>query len=211
MLRFNIGEPVVNVQLQSFMQQDVIESENQSTPTPENILSTLERVHVDENDERQCSICFDNLSGTCINLRCNHLFHEQCITRWLQRHSSCPVCRNDVYDIIQSTPVQNSEVNILQNITPPTIINSSQRKNIHFIFTNGTQVDTIWNTSTKAYELLLFLKQFTVIQNVNYKVKFNIGNITFGFSMNDSFRTLNTTLQELMIQNHCIMRVTEES
>ena len=108
MLRFNIGEPIVNFQLQSFMQENT-ETENQSTPTPENILNTLERVHVDENDERQCSICFENLSGSCINLRCNHLFHEQCITRWLQRHSTCPVCRHEVYDAIQNTPIQNTQ------------------------------------------------------------------------------------------------------
>ena len=207
MLRFNIGEPIVNFQLQSFMQENT-ETENQSTPTPENILNTLERVHVDENDERQCSICFENLSGSCINLRCNHLFHEQCITRWLQRHSTCPVCRHEVYDAIQNTPIQNTqEINILPNITSITTNN----KNIHFVFTSGFQIDTIWRNSTKAYELLLFLKSFTVVQNVNYKVKFNIGTITFAFSMNDSFRTLNTTLHELMIQNHCIMRVIEDN
>ena len=40
MLRFNIGEPVVNFQLQNFVQENG-DNENQPVPTPENVINTL--------------------------------------------------------------------------------------------------------------------------------------------------------------------------
>lgn len=44
--------------------------------------------------EEQCSICLDalNLSPT-LQLQCQHVFHEKCISGWLKRQSNCPNCR----------------------------------------------------------------------------------------------------------------------
>lgn len=42
----------------------------------------------------QSSIDFDKTPAT--TLPCNHTFHEGCITAWLKRSSTCPVCRATV-------------------------------------------------------------------------------------------------------------------
>lgn len=46
----------------------------------------------------QCSICFEEYvaQDTVLQLPCEHVFHDQCITRWLKLHGTCPVCRKDM-------------------------------------------------------------------------------------------------------------------
>lgn len=62
----------------------------------------------------KCSICLEYIyiidkwsrlsSGLCaigqnpntLTLICNHKFHNNCITKWLDRHNTCPLCRREV-------------------------------------------------------------------------------------------------------------------
>ncbi|KAG4096239.1 hypothetical protein H8356DRAFT_1682320 [Neocallimastix lanati (nom. inval.)] len=50
---------------------------------------------VSEEDAPMCSICMENYKpGTRIKrLPCNHEFHPECITPWLETNNSCPICR----------------------------------------------------------------------------------------------------------------------
>lgn len=41
----------------------------------------------------QCSICFEQGD---YQLRCGHVFHERCISRWKQTSRSCPLCRAEL-------------------------------------------------------------------------------------------------------------------
>jgi len=43
----------------------------------------------------QCPICHDVLSAP-LRLTCTHLFCEDCVGEWLERHSTCPMCRVEV-------------------------------------------------------------------------------------------------------------------
>lgn len=49
-------------------------------------------------DEKKCTICmtkFEDDDQISI-LKCNHIFHEECIKEWLKDYSyKCPVCRNE--------------------------------------------------------------------------------------------------------------------
>jgi hypothetical protein len=51
----------------------------------------------DENDRDMCSICFDKFidSDMCRELKCKHLYHQNCIDKWLDEHITCPVCREE--------------------------------------------------------------------------------------------------------------------
>jgi hypothetical protein len=49
-----------------------------------------------QENNKQCSICFDDFEKTseCKSLKCNHIFHSNCVTEWLSNYShKCPVCR----------------------------------------------------------------------------------------------------------------------
>ena len=47
------------------------------------------------NPPQKCSICYDNIRSFSIirTLNCQHFFHQNCIDRWMEEKSSCPVCR----------------------------------------------------------------------------------------------------------------------
>lgn len=46
---------------------------------------------------QECCICMDN---DCIqpwsSLPCGHMFHASCVSRWIDTHHTCPVCRFDM-------------------------------------------------------------------------------------------------------------------
>ena len=49
----------------------------------------------------QCSICLENmlLSDKLIILKCNHIYHNNCLKQWVTNNSSkCCVCRFDIRD-----------------------------------------------------------------------------------------------------------------
>jgi len=49
--------------------------------------------HIDQ--KAQCSVCWEDfkLDETVNQLQCEHIFHNECITPWLELHATCPVCR----------------------------------------------------------------------------------------------------------------------
>ncbi|GLT30520.1 hypothetical protein SLA2020_053160 [Shorea laevis] len=59
--------------------------------------------------EAECTIClaeFAEGEGIQVLGRCKHGFHEQCIQRWLNSHSSCPTCRSSC---LSSSPSSSLE------------------------------------------------------------------------------------------------------
>jgi hypothetical protein len=51
--------------------------------------------------EDECSICYNKYSestGESCKLPCNHVYHKQCIFRWLENTKTCPLCRRKVIE-----------------------------------------------------------------------------------------------------------------
>jgi len=59
----------------------------------------INQEHVDNKEE--CAICKDEyqLDEEVMQLGCKHLFHPECVKRWLGMSSSCPVCRWEIKEL----------------------------------------------------------------------------------------------------------------
>ena len=50
------------------------------------------------NTNKECSICIKKFQkGEVIRvLKCKHVFHDGCLLPWLEKHSQCPNCREEL-------------------------------------------------------------------------------------------------------------------
>lgn len=57
-------------------------------------INKIKKMKVGKTD-KDCSICVMGFTkGEVIRiLKCNHIFHDQCIVPWLEKKSVCPNCR----------------------------------------------------------------------------------------------------------------------
>lgn len=66
----------------------------------ENVTEHYQKANVEP--DAVCSICLDDIDGdpdqSVVQIRCQHAFHEACITKWLRGRGglTCPVCRTSV-------------------------------------------------------------------------------------------------------------------
>mmetsp|Transcript_19221 Transcript_19221/g.35154 ORF Transcript_19221/g.35154 Transcript_19221/m.35154 type:complete len:153 (-) Transcript_19221:24-482(-) len=63
-------------------------------PAQEAAIDTLPQVKASQADE--CAVCREGFKSEATSLPCSHLYHRDCIKPWLQRHNSCPMCRQAV-------------------------------------------------------------------------------------------------------------------
>ena len=49
-------------------------------------------------DKQNCVICITEFqkADTVLSLPCLHIFHKECIVNWLNKNSSCPLCKYEV-------------------------------------------------------------------------------------------------------------------
>ncbi len=92
--------------IENIIQENMIE-ENQNKDFSYIELTAEETKNIPDSFE--CCICLEeknilhnennqnNESKTkLIKLSCNHIFHEKCIKKWLEKDSTCPLCRFDL-------------------------------------------------------------------------------------------------------------------
>jgi len=85
--------------LDAFLTQLLNQTENGGpAPAPENRINSIPTVKVtteQARDNLQCAICMDDFKegDQAKRLPCSHHFHEECISRWLRLHGTCPTCR----------------------------------------------------------------------------------------------------------------------
>lgn len=58
-------------------------------------IRALPKVRFESAEQQQCSICLEGYQeGELLTaLRCSHFFHIDCLARWMQRATICPLCR----------------------------------------------------------------------------------------------------------------------
>mmetsp|Transcript_106634 Transcript_106634/g.200923 ORF Transcript_106634/g.200923 Transcript_106634/m.200923 type:complete len:355 (-) Transcript_106634:43-1107(-) len=59
-------------------------------------MEALPKIRFESVEQQSCAICLEAYSqGELLTaLRCNHFFHTECLTRWFQRSTQCPLCRS---------------------------------------------------------------------------------------------------------------------
>jgi hypothetical protein len=67
----------------------------------QNLTKYINKIDKIINDD--CSICYSNYENcseetTPVNLKCNHIFHDNCIKEWLKKSGTCPICRTNIFE-----------------------------------------------------------------------------------------------------------------
>lgn len=74
----------------------VASSEDGMVPASKSSIEYLEPMEAHErNSKDECVVCLDELGEETqvLSMPCSHMFHAQCITKWLQKSHYCPICR----------------------------------------------------------------------------------------------------------------------
>ena len=58
-----------------------------------------------------CAICLENFEDEVGLLSCNHYYHVNCITEWLETHETCPYC-NTVVTPFDNQDAENQSITI---------------------------------------------------------------------------------------------------
>ena len=88
----------------------------------------------------ECSICLTEINEgqNTVLLPCGHMFHDECVTKWLKIHNTCPLCRFELptddanYERERNIRNQRREENIRNNPNiHPVDLNHPENLNSH--------------------------------------------------------------------------------
>ena len=89
---------IFNLQLSS-LNYDLVYSSNLNNDISYQLDSRiLKNVDKLSPEKRRCIICLENFvnSDKIVNLSCLHMFHDECIRKWLNENNFCPICKNEI-------------------------------------------------------------------------------------------------------------------
>lgn len=105
----NMGAPTRIIDMLNALQHVNWGGSNASSGTTEEERAAIPeqpyRRAEEEKENATCSVCLSQVEdGESVKrLRCKHVYHPQCIDRWLERSKMCPVCKRDVLTGEQQT------------------------------------------------------------------------------------------------------------
>ena len=64
-----------------------------------------------EINEDKCAICLQKFKGADIikEFPCHHIFHKNCIFKWLKKSNVCPLCKHDITDDVNKAVFRPEE------------------------------------------------------------------------------------------------------
>ncbi|KAJ6740978.1 F6A14.12 PROTEIN-RELATED [Salix purpurea] len=77
-------------------QRESMGAEARPIPATKSSIDALERVVFDVSASAgDCAVCLEEISAgsEAIPMPCSHVYHSDCIVKWLQTSHSCPLCR----------------------------------------------------------------------------------------------------------------------
>ena len=102
-----------------------------------------------------CTICCDSICNetneTNVSLPCNHSFHAKCITAWLLKNPSCPVCRYSEHEEQVRHVDQDNSEDEDSNEEPIQRLSEEERQIVHDEYWQHIQ-ETIQEEERKVYK-----------------------------------------------------------
>jgi hypothetical protein len=102
----------------------------QLDPAPQHVLDAIEGLDLDAHtlgnmrQTPQCVICCADFEvGERLSRLpgCGHLFHDSCVSQWLERATNCPICRNDLVEAVRTRSVVKRSAGLEEAaVTSPT-------------------------------------------------------------------------------------------
>tara|TARA_B100000902_G_C27147487_1_gene831898 strand:+ start:28 stop:720 length:693 start_codon:yes stop_codon:yes gene_type:complete len=80
----------------SVRQNRVFASFLSANVTRNTVVKTYDEASLLKKENHMCSICLTDVTLDKKVLSCDHVYHKKCIDKWLERKSTCPVCRKEV-------------------------------------------------------------------------------------------------------------------
>lgn len=80
----------------SVRQNRVFASFLSANVTRNTVVKTYDEASSLKKENPMCSICLTDVTLDKKVLSCDHVYHKKCIDKWLDRKSTCPVCRKEV-------------------------------------------------------------------------------------------------------------------
>ena len=72
---------------------------NENNNNQVNLIDNVQSLIItDEQPEDVCSICLEEFeyNQELKKLKCNHIFHKECLESWINDKKICPLCRCDI-------------------------------------------------------------------------------------------------------------------
>ncbi|CAK7354916.1 unnamed protein product [Dovyalis caffra] len=98
-----MGVELLEGTFQEITEADIARAEMESmdiqagpVPAAKSCIDALERVDFDGSaSARDCTVCMEEIDAgrEAIRMPCSHVYHSDCIVRWLQTSRLCPLCR----------------------------------------------------------------------------------------------------------------------
>ena len=81
--------------IDEFENDDLNEIAIQTYPT-----SKIKDINKLDEDKKRCTICLEFFKNNddSIALPCVHIFHAECIKKWMKKQKICPICKNKIIE-----------------------------------------------------------------------------------------------------------------
>ena len=73
--------------------------DNNNKKEVKELLNILPKSKIEKNNNLKCVICLSNfkIKDNEVTLPCLHMFHFNCIKKWLYEKRCCPLCKSEIY------------------------------------------------------------------------------------------------------------------
>jgi hypothetical protein len=95
-------------------EQEMVEQEDQEMAVVDQEVVVVEPDVVEQMEDvsKVCAICLDEIFEENMNVkklaetRCGHVYHEECMTKWLMKKRTCPECREVIGEVSESKVIE---------------------------------------------------------------------------------------------------------